>query len=169
MREQFRCDTGEDGGAGKSRRIIVFLVLLAAVGGAVVAAHWPCVSAKALMLDDDQYLVENRLVQNPGWTSAKRFLAEVLRPSTVLRINLAWPFYALWFFRRSDRYFISSRPLRRRGSFGRRFFRRHQGSSSREAAWTTNDSLYTHSTSPFCHSRGTYNYNFLGSVLFYIP
>jgi len=83
LKEQFRCEVGEDGGAGKSRHIVFFLVLLAVVGGAVLAAHWPCVSAKALMLDDDQYLVENRLVQNPGWTSAKRFVTEVLRPSTV--------------------------------------------------------------------------------------
>lgn len=35
------------------------------------------------MLDDDQYLVENRLVQNPSWASAKRFFAEVSKPSTV--------------------------------------------------------------------------------------
>ena len=62
---------------------IEFVILLVVVSIIVVAAHWPCVSAKALMLDDDQYLVENRLVQNPGWTSAKRFLTEVLHPSTV--------------------------------------------------------------------------------------
>ena len=62
---------------------IEFVILLVVVGIIVVAAHWPAVRAKALMLDDDQYLVENRLVQNPSWTSAKRFVTEVLRPSTV--------------------------------------------------------------------------------------
>jgi len=35
------------------------------------------------MLDDDQYLVDNRLVQNPSCASARRFLTEVFKPSTV--------------------------------------------------------------------------------------
>jgi tetratricopeptide (TPR) repeat protein len=76
----------EAGGVEKGRgycEIVVFLVSLVAVAGIVLAAHWPALSAQALMLDDDQYLVENRLVQNPSWASAKRFLTEVLEPSTV--------------------------------------------------------------------------------------
>ena len=33
--------------------------------------------------DDGEFIVHNALVQNPGWTSAKRFLSEVFEPSTV--------------------------------------------------------------------------------------
>ena len=53
------------------------------VCGVVVAAHWPALSAEAQSFDDHQYLYGNKLVQNPGWISAKRFLGEVLAPSTV--------------------------------------------------------------------------------------
>ena len=49
----------------------------------MAATHWPGLSAKALSFDDQQYLTRNVLVQNPGWASAKRFLTEVLEPSTV--------------------------------------------------------------------------------------
>ena len=58
--------------------ILIVLVCLA-----VSAAHWPALSANALFFDDDLYLTDNKLVQNPGWDSAKRFLTEVLEPSTV--------------------------------------------------------------------------------------
>jgi tetratricopeptide (TPR) repeat protein len=58
-------------------------ILIIAVCAAVLYTHWPALSAKALSFDDNQYLTENPLVQNPGWTSAKRFLTEILRPSTV--------------------------------------------------------------------------------------
>jgi tetratricopeptide (TPR) repeat protein len=34
-------------------------------------------------MDDEQYLTENILVHHPSWTSAERFLLEVLEPSTV--------------------------------------------------------------------------------------
>ena len=57
--------------------------LTAIVCVAVLAAHWPVLSAEAISLDDDQYLMGNMLVQNPGWTSAKQFLTEILEPSTV--------------------------------------------------------------------------------------
>ncbi len=63
--------------------------VVAAVGSAVVivaavvATHWPVLSAGALSFDDTQYLTENYRVQNPSWESARRFLAEVLTPSTV--------------------------------------------------------------------------------------
>lgn len=46
-------------------------------------AHWPALSAGALSFDDQQYLIRNYLVQHPSWLSAKRFLCEVLEPSTV--------------------------------------------------------------------------------------
>jgi tetratricopeptide (TPR) repeat protein len=49
----------------------------------VYTVHWPALSAKALSFDDDQYFTANVLVQNPSLASAKRFLTEVLEPSTV--------------------------------------------------------------------------------------
>jgi len=49
----------------------------------VVAAHRPVLKAQAFLFDDDQYLVENKLVQHPSWVSVKRFITEVLEPSTV--------------------------------------------------------------------------------------
>jgi len=59
------------------------VLLIAAVCAIVLAAHWPALSAKALSFDDYDYLTGNMLVQNPGWTSAWRFLTEVLEPSSV--------------------------------------------------------------------------------------
>jgi tetratricopeptide (TPR) repeat protein len=49
----------------------------------VFAAHRPALSANALSFDDGEYLTDNLLVQNPSWASARRFLTEVSRPSTV--------------------------------------------------------------------------------------
>ena len=57
--------------------------LLVVVCAAVLAAHWPALSAQTTFFDDGQYLTENSLVQNPSWASARRFLTEVLEPSTV--------------------------------------------------------------------------------------
>jgi tetratricopeptide (TPR) repeat protein len=83
LTEQFDCKLGHNKGGLGSHGVVVFWVCLAVVGGIVLAAHWPGLSARALMLDDDQYLVENRLVQNPSWASVKRFFTEVVQPSTV--------------------------------------------------------------------------------------
>ena len=57
--------------------------LIVVVCAAVVATHWPALSAQALFFDDEEYLTENPLVQDPSWASAGRFLTEVLEPSTV--------------------------------------------------------------------------------------
>ena len=54
---------------------------VAALAGFFV--HYPGVHADAFFLDDNQFLLDNPLVQNPGWPSARRFIAEVLEPSTV--------------------------------------------------------------------------------------
>ena len=67
----------------ESCSISVFLLLLVAVGAIVLAAHWPVLSCNALSFDDEQYLLENQLVQNPSWKSTGRFLTEILYPSTV--------------------------------------------------------------------------------------
>jgi len=61
----------------------LLVCLLIVVCGVVLIVHWPALSAEALSFDDDQYLTKNMLVQNPGWTSARRFLTEILEPSTV--------------------------------------------------------------------------------------
>lgn len=59
------------------------LILSICLAGVIFWVHLPALSAKALLFDDEQYLTKNLLVQKPGWSSAKRFLAEVLKPSTV--------------------------------------------------------------------------------------
>ncbi len=61
--------------------LLAVLLIVACV--VVLAVHWPALSAQALSIDDSQYLTKNVLVQNPSWTSARRFLTEVLEPSTV--------------------------------------------------------------------------------------
>jgi len=66
-----------------SKNIVPAAVLIAVVCATVTIVHWPALSAKVLSFDDSQYFTDNVLVQNPGWTSAKRFLTEVLKPSTV--------------------------------------------------------------------------------------
>jgi len=60
---------------------LIVLILFVCVAVAVV--HWPALSAEALAFDDGEYLTENRLVQNPSWDSASKFLGEVLEPTTV--------------------------------------------------------------------------------------
>ena len=71
-------------GDGKTLpKMVVLLVLIAIVCGAVVVVHYPALSAQAISFDDSQYLSNNTLVQNPSWGSARRFLTEVLEPSTV--------------------------------------------------------------------------------------
>ena len=64
----------------KNQKIILGLFLVALI---TAITHWPTLSAKAYMFDDDQYLINNRLVKNPSWASTRTFLTEVLAPSTV--------------------------------------------------------------------------------------
>lgn len=49
----------------------------------VAAVHWPALTSAAFSFDDGEYLIGNRLVQNPSRESAWRFLSEVREPSTV--------------------------------------------------------------------------------------
>jgi len=62
-------------------KLLIGLTLL--VLAIVLAVHWPALSAQALSFDDTQYLVDNPLVRNPSWASARCFFAEILKPSTV--------------------------------------------------------------------------------------
>ena len=73
----------EDTSKRSFSRAVLLGGLISFVGMVVLIVHWPALSAKTLSFDDHQYLVDNQLVQNPGWTSARRFLAEVFEPSTV--------------------------------------------------------------------------------------
>ena len=66
-----------------SSKAVLLAVLITCVCAAVIAVHWPALSAQALSFDDDQYLVNNTLVKSPSWLSAWKFLSQVLEPSTV--------------------------------------------------------------------------------------
>ncbi len=65
------------------RQRILLCGLTAAVCIATVTAHWPALSCRALSLDDSEYIIGNPLVENPGWSSVNRIVAEVTKPSTV--------------------------------------------------------------------------------------
>jgi protein O-mannosyl-transferase len=49
----------------------------------VLTTHWPALDARALVFDDQEYLVSNHLVTRPSLSSAGRFFTEVTKPSTV--------------------------------------------------------------------------------------
>jgi len=64
-----------------SGNTVLLIGLILVVCAVVLMVYWPVLSAQAVSLDDNKYLTENLLVQNPGWNSTRRFLTEVLRPS----------------------------------------------------------------------------------------
>jgi len=64
-----------------SRAVVAILIIGVAV--VVLAVHWPALSARAIFMDDHQYLSQNPLVQNPSLAAAVRFLVEFFHPSTV--------------------------------------------------------------------------------------
>jgi len=66
-----------------ARRTALLALLTAGAVAVVCFAHWPGLSARALGFDDGEYLLKNRLVQNPSWDSVGRFFGEVLAPSSV--------------------------------------------------------------------------------------
>jgi len=55
-------------------------ILVAAI---VAWTHWPSLSTRAFCFDDQNYFIENPLVQTPSLDSAGRFFTEISRPSTV--------------------------------------------------------------------------------------
>lgn len=63
------------------RQLFVYILVIVCI--LVFIVHLPALSARATFHDDHMYLTENFLVQNPGWTSARRFFVEILEPSTV--------------------------------------------------------------------------------------
>lgn len=66
-----------------ARKSIIIAASVVVLSVIVLAAHWPALKSEAVFFDDGEYLVQNRLVKNPSWFSARRFLTEVLEPSTV--------------------------------------------------------------------------------------
>ncbi len=78
---------------------IAVALLALAVAVAVLIAHYPVLSAKAASFDDEEAIVNNRLVQNPSFYSVKRFFGEVFlssvvrgyyRPLTLTSLMLDW-------------------------------------------------------------------------------
>ena len=67
--------------APAQKQLFVYLLLI--VCAVVLLAHLPALSSQALLYDDQYYVTENLLVQNPSWPSARQFFVEVWRPSTV--------------------------------------------------------------------------------------
>lgn len=67
----------------KKADLLIYACLLVLAGAAVITVHFGALESQALYFDDENYFTENPLVQNPGWPSAKRFLTEVLEPSTI--------------------------------------------------------------------------------------
>jgi len=67
----------------REHRVVLLIGLMVVVLGVVLTAHWPALSARAFSFDDDLYLTDNPLVQNPSWSAAGCFLTEILEPSTV--------------------------------------------------------------------------------------
>ena len=72
-------------GSGRSAysQILILTILLLVVAAFVTVTYWPVLSCRAILFDDEHYLLNNQLVQNPSWASVSRFLSEVLEPSTV--------------------------------------------------------------------------------------
>jgi len=60
-----------------------FVACLCVVAIYSAFTHWPVLSAQAHCFDDNEFVTENPLVQNPSLASAGRFVGEVLEPSTV--------------------------------------------------------------------------------------
>lgn len=50
---------------------------------AAFVSHWPCLNARALYFDDDQYLLHNERILHPTWSGAWAFVTEILEPRTV--------------------------------------------------------------------------------------
>jgi len=70
-------------GNPQRRNIALLLGGIVLVCAGVTIVHFPALSAKAISVDDRQYLMDNILVRRPGWNSGWTFVREVWKPSTV--------------------------------------------------------------------------------------
>lgn len=75
--------TGASSSAPPRTRLAALIGSIVLTSVVVAAANWPALTSRARAFDDDLYVAGNPLVRNPGWQSARRFLTEVLRPSTI--------------------------------------------------------------------------------------
>ncbi len=69
--------------SNRSWQIASLIIALAIVCIIITVTHWPALSAQVMSLDDNGYLKDNPLVQNPSWSSVKRFITEVFEPSSI--------------------------------------------------------------------------------------
>ena len=67
----------------KYQPIIIFLLITFFIISAVFFVHKGALNSEAITFDDGEYLIHNKLVNNPSFRSVKIFLSEVTRPSTV--------------------------------------------------------------------------------------
>lgn len=68
-------------GSVAQKQLLTYLLI--GVSFLVFLVHAPSLSARATYLDDHLFALQNPLVQNPSWSSVKRFATEILEPSTV--------------------------------------------------------------------------------------
>jgi tetratricopeptide (TPR) repeat protein len=66
-----------------SGRLWLLVVFITIISITVTIVHLPCLSSKAIIFDDVPYIIDNKLVKSPGWSSTCRFLSEISTPSTV--------------------------------------------------------------------------------------
>ncbi len=65
----------------EGRATLLFWGLLCLLGTVVALVHRPVLSARAECFDDEVYLREVYLIQDPGWAAVKRAFSEILTPS----------------------------------------------------------------------------------------
>ncbi len=79
--------------------LLLLGLLTTLVVATTLAAHWPVLTAQAVSFDDEEAIIRNRLIQNPSWSSVRRFFSEVTlssvvrgyyRPLTLTSFMLDW-------------------------------------------------------------------------------
>ncbi len=79
-------DTATTEPVGRHAQAVLLLEVAApaaAIMVTVAVIYRPVLSARALYLDSNAYFTASRLIQDPSWRSAGRFLSWLLEPSTV--------------------------------------------------------------------------------------
>jgi len=69
--------------AAPATNLLTRIAALSFVAIVVAVVFRPVLDCSALIFDDNYYLTDNALVQNPGWDSTVTFVTEVFEPSTV--------------------------------------------------------------------------------------
>ena len=100
-------------GAVDSSDLVCLCHLLVVVCVVVVCVHWPALHCEALCLDDDQYVTANPLVRRPSLQSIRRFLTEIIEPSSVLGYYQPLTMISLMMDRYVGRHFDNLYPFHR--------------------------------------------------------